>query len=274
MSGSIVFRHSMAVWTECESTTAMKTLVLTPSASELPPGWSAAEFREAIQRAADLWSYPNVPCSLKVTVAEPQREWRASQDGTNLIAVRGHTWCHNDRCGAQSTFPLRATAMTTTYPEGTVGRAVVEADVEINGSAFRFTGPGHDPPPAGRGWAVPLQPVLLHEIGHVLGLGDVCGATRMQSGRPLTSTCSSDDLQRVMFASGRQESLSPGDVAELCRIYPPEGGVAVQASSGGSPHNLTGHHAPSVAVIWCLLMLIFVAVLGRIVGRRRSRRQR
>jgi hypothetical protein len=199
----------------------VRTVVLTPSTSDLPAGWSAEDFRGVIQRAVDLWSYPKIPCGIRVVVDDPRPEWRAVQDGTNLIAVRGHSWCHNGRCGATSTYPLRAMGMTTTYPVGATGRAVTEADIEINGVFFQLADPTHPADPTSPRRPVPLESVLIHEIGHVLGMADVCGETRTESGRPITSTCSAADRQRAMFASGLHDAPAPADVAALCAIYPP-----------------------------------------------------
>jgi len=198
----------------------IRTIILTPSSSEMPTGWSAGEFRKVIERAAGRWSYPNVPCGVRVVVGEPRSEWLAVQDGTNLIAVRERSWCHNGRCSAATTYPLRAMAMTTTYPEGTTGRRVTEADVEINGVFFQFTDTGAQPDESARKHAVHLDSILTHEIGHVLGLADVCGDDRTQSGRPITSGCTSEDRQRVMFASGLHETPTQADVTALCALYP------------------------------------------------------
>lgn len=210
----------------------MKTVVLAPGSSELPAGWSEAQFRDALQHAADRWSYPNVQCAVKVVVTDAQPEWRATQDGLNVVAVRGRTWCHNERCGGTSTYPLRATAMTTTFPEDGHGNSVGEGDVELNGVAFRFTDPAH---PAAMGvappWSVPIEPVLVHEIGHVLGLRDVCGGERRHSGQPVTDACSEADQDRVMFAANRRGTPTTADIDELCSIYPPESVTATASTS-------------------------------------------
>jgi hypothetical protein len=55
--------------------------------------------------------------------------------------------------------------------------------------------------------------VLAHEIGHVLGLPDVCGELRTASGEPETSARSPDDRQRMMFAASAHDALTPADVA-------------------------------------------------------------
>ncbi len=240
----------------------MKTVALTPSTHDLPPGWSAGQFRDVVQRAADKWSFPNVPCGVKVTVAEASPVWRATEDGANLIVFRGRTWCHNERCGSQSTFPLRATGMTTTHPRGAIGRAVVEADVEINGTAFTYSGSGVSvPEPTVGKWTAPLDSVLVHEIGHVLGLPDACGTGRRPSGRPITSDCGPDDRLRVMFPIGLRDSLGPKDVAELCLLYPPEGKAAVQIATQPIRHGCACEWgaAGNAASAWLPLVIAIVA---------------
>lgn len=209
------------VSTPTQGTHIMKTIVLTPSTSELPAGWSPDDFRDLVRRAASRWSYPHVPCRVQVVVGDARPEWRAVQDGTNLIAVRSRSWCHNARCSPTTTYSLRATAMTTTYPEGARGRSVVEGDVEVNGVFFQLTDSRATTQPDMRRRPVRLESILLHEIGHVLGLGDVCGDDRTESGRPDTAGCSPEDRARAMFASGQHEDLTADDVRDLCRIFPP-----------------------------------------------------
>jgi len=236
-----------------------KTVVITPSTIELPSGWSVDRFREALQGAADVWNVSGARCGVRVAVGEAKPEWRAAPDGTNLVIFRSRNWCHNGRCGGMSTFPLRSMAMTTPYPAD--GERPDEADVELNAATFRFTGDEASGIPANPKWAVPIEPVLVHELGHVLGLPDVCGDDRRASGQPVTSTCKAEDRKRVMFAAGLNQRPAPGDLADLCRLYPAEGTEAV-AALPGTPRAIAGG-----GVGFDLLLSLVVIGLALTVGR-------
>lgn len=236
-----------------------RTVVITPSTSELPAGWSVDRFREALQRAADAWSFPNVACGVRLVVGAAQPEWRAVRDGTNLVAFRSRNWCHNGRCAAMSTFPLRAMAMTTPYP---VDRERPdEADVELNGAAFRFTGDDVSGLPAATKWSVPIEPVLVHELGHVLGLPDVCGDDRRASGQPVTSVCTAEDRHRVMFAAGLNARPTAGDVAELCQLYPADRTGAAETKPTGPASIARG--GLGLDLLLSLVVVGMVLAIGR-----------
>jgi hypothetical protein len=240
-----------------------KTVVITPSTADLPEGWSVGRFREALQGAADAWNDASVACGVKLVVGEPRSEWRAARDGTNLVAFRSRTWCHNERCSPTSTYPLRAMAMTTPYP-GNAERPE-EADVEINAVSFRLTAGDDAGVSATPKWSAPIVPVLVHEIGHVLGLPDVCGGERRASGRPVMSGCSAEDRQRVMFAANASERPAPADVAELCRLYQPADARLIESAPAG-PAPVPGSGVGS-SLLLALLAIGLVLVAGRRVRR-------
>jgi hypothetical protein len=180
-----------------------RDVVLTPSAL-LPPGSpvTAERLRAALEKAGRAWSYPQVPCtSVKVSTAAASPQRLAQEDGVNLIVLRWRNWCHNDRCGATRTYPLRAAGMTTVYPRGATGANVREGDIELNAVSTRWlSSETHDGPS--------LDSVLLHEVGHILGFSDL-GA--LPHGAPLDS---------VMREGAVAQGLTHSDVRTLCQRYP------------------------------------------------------
>lgn len=113
--------------------------VVVPSSRNLPAGLSVEEWSEAVRGAAALWSYPAVECStLELRVESPQWLRTAEQDGQNIVVFRTERWCHNERCADGQAFPPLAVGMTTTYPLGSRGVDVKEADIELNTAHFGF----------------------------------------------------------------------------------------------------------------------------------------
>ena len=109
--------------------------------------------------------------------------------------------------------------MTTTYPEGARGLEVQEADIELNSAAFQFQGqPGASTDGGAR--TLQLRPVLLHEIGHVLGLEDACIVGRRPSGAPDRADCPFGERQSVMAGSALLNAPAVADVQKLCALHP------------------------------------------------------
>lgn len=188
---------------------------ITPSSKSLPKGLSLAAWQHAVQRAARVWDSAEVECSARHVVVLPAASVRiARQDGQNVIVFRGQRWCHNARCSAHSTFRRQIAAVTQTYPEGARGLEVVEADVQLNAVIFDWGA-------AAPGSAVPfssLHAVLVHEIGHMLGLEDECGASIYHG--PIAGNCTLQAKSSVMYAPAGNETLSESDVIQLCQLYP------------------------------------------------------
>jgi len=184
---------------------AMRRVVVTPSSSNLPNELSASELSDELRAAASTWSYPIVPCtSLQIEVASPQRKLRAEEDGVWTFVFRQSAWCHNERCGTTSTFPIRAAAMTTVYPKGAGPGSVREADVELNAVHLSWKD-GVGPKPV-----VPMRAVLVHELGHVLGFPDVCNQ----------GTCSAEEAGSIMRSGTSETKLSAWDIERLCGAFP------------------------------------------------------
>ena len=175
-------------------------------------------------------------------------------------------------------------AMTTVYPDGAKGAAIQEADIELNGRVLRgFDGKlaldagtldaGSWAPPGAIVFAVPgstgdvtLKSVLVHELGHVLGLTDLCAPSHqtVQTGSALP--CPADFRERVMFAPARLTNPSEGEVRELCRLHAPRPmttGTLTHAEDTAPESTEPLGCSPVVAVILLLLAGGAIAFLRR-----------
>jgi hypothetical protein len=103
-----------------------------------------------------------------------------------------------------STFPIAAAAMTTVFPPNAGPGSVKEADIELNGVHFDWAAGGTGKPVAR------LQAVLVHEIGHALGLRDACSG-------PM---CNDEDQEATAMASLGRLGPGPDDVKRVCAAFP------------------------------------------------------
>ena len=112
------------------------------------------------------------------------------EDGVNVI-----TWVEDGWASSSETIALTSTTMT-------VRGVLVDADMEFNVSAHRFT--ISDPPGSG---AMDLANTTTHEAGHMLGLDEAPNReATMYWNAP------NEEIQK--------RDLHPDDVAGLCAIYP------------------------------------------------------
>jgi len=199
----------------------MRTFVVTPSRSGLYGLLPRQDWQALVARSVDSWNQGLARCcSVRLSLAPAVDRRLAEQDNLNLVILRRGPWCHNERCGKASTFPLTVLGMTNTYPKDAVGAQVREADIEINATHLH-----HSP---GAGWVlalpgsdreVSLQAVVTHEIGHLLGLRDACGDHYGRTGRIVRDACPEAQRSRVMFGPaqlhffpGRYQAVRQGSV--------------------------------------------------------------
>jgi hypothetical protein len=211
----------------------------------LPTGVSAKELREALTAAAAAWSHPAIACSsLVVTVGQDATGRLVEADGVSKVFFRTRRWCHNERCGGLRTFPLAAAAMTTRQRS-----PHLEADIEINGVSYAWGERASDSSKR----HVSLRTVLVHEIGHALGLEDACAS---KHGQPLTIGCA--ETHTVMYAPALFDRPQEIDVARICRKFPRS--LPRRSSTGRETATTMGRGL----LPWLLLatLLLFVHVRG------------
>jgi hypothetical protein len=115
-----------------------------------------------------------------------------------------------------------------------------------------------------------LRAVLVHEIGHVLGLRDTCGGDHRKIGARETP-CADDS---VMVPGTGRTTPSAIDRETLCKLYPPKPALVTEKSSGCAVSALqpTRHWMlfSPLGLAALLILRRAHAMQGPVVGKRRS----
>lgn len=194
-------------------------IVFVPTTSR---GISAKTLSTELQRAAAAWT-SDVGCAhLRIRVEPPSKEpLQARRDGVNAVLVHEARWCRGGGPARFSCYHPDEQAMTTTYlgrDDKTGDVWIEEADIEINAVHYRWRGEHL------------LSDLLVHELGHVIGLAHDCddgllfpGATDHAGHAPKRCT-TREGLRAAAMApdpppEGTRLVLAPDERRAVCELY-------------------------------------------------------
>jgi hypothetical protein len=219
---------------------------------------------EALRRAVASWEAAT-PCSaVRFTLLPPSPEAavgyiRGGVNETAIVWVE-HGW---EKDSFHDPSMLALTVVKYLDAPGTErDGAIVDADIELNGEGFVFSGHGQQD-------KIDLENTFAHELGHVLGLDHPCylslpGKTPTDHlGSPIGpcgSMTSPEILNATMFPStvaGETLRRTPkaDESAGVCAIYP----RGDPADEGGC--SLSGRPVPAPGLV--LVVLFFLATCRR-----------
>lgn len=163
------------------------------------PGSSALGASALAEIDVALRTWAEVPCTAFRAALAGTAAVGAADDGTNAIVFHESSWPAELEPGALG--------QTVLHVDGS-GK-LRDADVHINAFEHRFA-------LTGEGVTVDARGVLVHEIGHALGLG--------HSASPLATMAPSG-------AGLAWRTLEPDDVAGVCALYPGAGAARCPATA-------------------------------------------
>lgn len=139
-------------------------------AAERPGATIQPWVRDALVRAAELWNDALERCDApRLEVAATSRPHAAARaDRINEVVFHERAWCSPSAVDFEECYDASRHASTRLRPFRQPGNprhgVIEEADITVNGVAFRWSARGERP------GTLSLEAVLAHELGHVLGL--------------------------------------------------------------------------------------------------------
>lgn len=163
--------------------------------------------------AAEHWNVALRGCRApKLRVGRLNRHPTVTRNNVNQVTLRTNHWCPDGSEDVLHCYDKQKTALTNSYLALDGSEHVVEADVELNGVGYGWTTGDEE-------GKFNLERILTHELGHVLGLGEVCRSPQEATARPLPG-CDALEVQRSVMFPGmfRTGTLQPLPVALPGRV--------------------------------------------------------
>jgi hypothetical protein len=183
---------------------------------------SAEDLTAALEEGARQWNGALRGCKApELRVGGAVSAGAARTDGRNLVVVLGERWCPADRASDVTCYDPSKQAITHVRqrehgaaPAGEID----EVDIEINAVDYRWSLTGDAVGTRN------LRALVLHELGHALGLADSCSAMPLVAPAPEGAhACTETTRRSVMYPDpteiGRVPVLQPtaDAIIALCR---------------------------------------------------------
>jgi hypothetical protein len=155
----------------------------------------------ALERAAATWNAALRRCDApRIVLGERLSRAAIREDLVNEVLFHRREWCPPSAADFEDCYDRSLNASTRLRQRNARDSQIQEADIEINGAAFRWSLDGKE------SGTLSLEAALVHELGHVLGLDHPCSGGGPGARRGLVP-CSDAGARRAVMHPDAAEIL-------------------------------------------------------------------